>query len=70
MRCCWHAARVDRLHLLSVREDVGELAGEEALFVRSQLKVCQGRDTFHVIDREGGSHGRRCYHPPSKRRHG
>ena len=36
---CRHAARVDGLDLPGVLQDVGELTGEELLFLRRQLEV-------------------------------
>ena len=45
-----HPARVDRLHLLRVREDLRELPGEQLFLVLGQLEVRERGDALDVRD--------------------
>jgi len=51
-----NAARIDRLHLLGVREDVGKLPGEEMLLFIGQLQLRERGDAFDVGDGERRGH--------------
>ena len=56
MRRRRNTARIDRLHLLGVRKDVGQLSGEEMLFVFGELELRQCGNAFDVGSRERGWH--------------
>src|SRR5204863_9184882 len=48
-----HAARVDRLHLLGVMQDIGELPGEELFLFVAELELRERGDALHVGNGEG-----------------
>jgi hypothetical protein len=50
------AARIDLLHLLGVRQDVGKLSGQQLLFFVAELEMRQRGDAFDVTDGEMRGH--------------